>query len=200
MTQESLRAALAAETDDGEPLRWSGFPSPELAARVMWRRLLFLVVIGAFFGLLFLLLSAATAREFHLAQSGVRPWTHTTPRGWDPAINQAAMGALFLISSVVGPWIAACLARAEARRTIYALTNTRLIRIQLSRKGEPKVFSVEPGHPLSIQRTLHPNGRGDIHLYPPAGLMQFIGIEEPRNVERLIRETFDPPGSTPRAR
>jgi hypothetical protein len=70
--------------------------------------------------------------------------------------------------------------------------------------GRAHLTAFEPSHPLAIRRLEHTDGTGTIVLNPGAQLpgggpaprasMILVGVREPRVVERLIRQTFDPPG------
>lgn len=85
---------------------------------------------------------------------------------------------------------------ARARRTVYALTPTRILTIRISRRGLPRVEALEPGHPLHLLRQDYSGGRGDIFVYPrdrgTHATLTLTGIDNARAVERRIRATFDP--------
>lgn len=98
------------------------------------------------------------------------------------------------------PWIEI----ARARRTIFALTNTRVFILEMTTDGRANLTAFEPSHPLAISRVEHRGGTGTVALnlppYDPgraqsqtSASIVLVGVREPRVVERLIRQTFDPP-------
>jgi hypothetical protein len=112
--------------------------------------------------------------------------------------GSAVLGGLVALGAVavlLSPWFAA----RRARRTVYAVTNTRVMRVVVGRGGAVKSAAVEPGHPLSVSRNEWSPDLGDVHLYPVAiqgqarAMLSLVGVRGPREVERMIRQTFDPP-------
>lgn len=199
---EPLRSALANEIDPNESLRWCGQPSPDAA---FWRAMV-PATIGALalivFGGLAAGLSYSTWRELR----GLEPLLGPSDRRptYEAAVIFGIFGVLLLLASPIvahSPWRAI----AAAKRTIYAVTNTRVLELILS-STEPDasttIQAVEPGHPLHIRRTTEANGEGNILLYPRGGNLgqiTLIGVSNSREVERIIRTTFDPPGAHPPA-
>ena len=189
-----LREALDREIDPGESLRWCGQPDP----RRIWIgslrgsvpvALACLVVGGGFaFG------AVSVWREMHAAGDGGSIAAIVVTLG---------IAAFFLVLAALAarqPWSA----RAEALRTIFAVTNTRVFTLVLLEDGRVNLEAFEPSHPLGISRTEDKSGTGTIALNPGAqvpgarspqrGALVLVGVREPRVVERLIRQTFDPPG------
>jgi hypothetical protein len=185
-----LREALLAEIDPGETLRWCGQPLP---ARIFRRAL-----PGAF--ALFAFPAVFAGVCIGLA---IHTWHELSDPAAVAARNKdniasvifmlflgAALGAL-AIAALASPWYA----KARALRTIYAVTNTRVLILVRLASGRLRTDAVEPGHPLAINRREHADGSGDIVLHPlPRPLLVLAAAPEPRAVERLIRATFDPPG------
>lgn len=186
-----LRAALQAELDPGETLRWCDRP---LGAR-MFRRAVGQSLIGAgvltVIAAMILFASYKTLREGWSSPATDRPEFFPTAPLLGVAL--AVAGFLAALASLSGPWFA----RARAARTVYALTNTRVMTFIKKRSGAIDALAIEPGHPLAIGRKEYGDGSGDIVLYPaPEGrLGRFLlaATPDPRAVERLIRTTFDPP-------
>jgi hypothetical protein len=188
----ALRDSLLAEIDPGEELRWCGQPLPaRLAKRAVPLGVVIFLLIGFVAGA--------------CLGGGIQTWRELS----DPAIVRGARNNLSITGAVAiiafGAILGLCaltalaaplFARAKALRTVYALTNTRVFIVIRSRTGRIHTNAVEPGHPLSISRHEHPDGSGDILLYPGAqgqARLVLAGTLDPRTVERLIRTTFDPP-------
>jgi hypothetical protein len=191
-----LREALDREIDPGESLRWCGQPDP----RRIWISVL---PIFAAFGTFMTFFSVL------LIYAGISTWI--AARGAAPAVVADArqtsvvvviVAALLLVGAFWicrQPW----LERATARRTVFAVTNTRVFTLVLLKDGRVNLTAFEPAHPLAISRVEHRDGTGTISLNPrtqtPGGprleaSFVLVGVREPRVVERLIRQTFDPPG------
>jgi hypothetical protein len=189
-----MRDLLAREIDHTETLRWSGQPDAQHAFR--W------AVPGAIVGSL-LFSGGAVAVAFacrHLWReaTGVIPVAIGAKPSMGGVYALAAFAAFFLLIALLCalmPWFA----RAKARRTIYGLTDTRVMKVVLGRSGNVATEAVEPAHPLAISRQDHAPSLGDVFIYPRQasgrtfGQIALMGVENPREVERLIRHTFDPP-------
>ncbi|MBC7773614.1 MAG: hypothetical protein H7210_14050 [Pyrinomonadaceae bacterium] len=196
-----LREALLAEIDPGETLRWCGRP---LVSRVVNRELfpaMAACAAGLIFGGAFLLMAISTRAQL----LGVEPIIPVAPERnstWAGVWMSIGVGAGIVALSVVGPFAYVFSAGRRARRTVYALTGTRVFKLWLDGRARARVFAVEPGHPLSLSRHDLGDGVGDINLYPSQSrssssriaLLQLIGVAQARKVERLIRATFDPAG------
>lgn len=193
---EAIRQALRAEIDPGESLRWCGMP---LVSRMTGRILpasVAIGVLGVFFGGAFLRL-ALSVRAQLLGVETVPPGEHPS---WEGVLLSIALGALLVLASVLGPIGSIVLTARRARRTVFAVTGTRVFKLWLDGRGRARTVVVEPSHPLSLSRHDLAGGRGDLHLYPravqptsmPISLLPLIGIADVREVERLIRATFDP--------
>lgn len=193
---ESLRSALAREIDPNESVRWCGQPAPQ----AMLRRALAPAILGFVtllaFGCIFTSLSISTWRELN----GLEPLLATNGRpSYSAVYILGLMGIAALLTSIIvahSPWRA----RAAARRTVYAVTTTRILELVLSSNAPDattRTQAIEPGHPLHIQRTTRADSRGDILLYPRTNnqaQLTLVGVTNAREVERIIRTTFDPPG------
>jgi hypothetical protein len=188
-----LREALDREIDPGESLRWCGQPDP----RRMWIRVL---PIFAVFGSLMLALSGIAtfiATSIWLEVRAVAREDQALGIGFF-----LTMSLLVLLGSAWcwrRPWVE----RHKATQTIFAVTNTRVFILQALSDGRSNLNAYEPAHPLGISRTEHNDGTGTIALNPgpqiagepgPRASLVLVGVREPRMVERLIRQTFDPPG------
>lgn len=192
-----LHAALEAEIDPGEELRWCGRPDPDRVMRKLLPGVISFSIILILFGGMGLsaaweawseLLDAAS-----VSAQGAKQWS------WIGLIFMGTFGVGACAAGLVGAPRLLMGARRSAARTAYAVTSSRVLSVQLGRRGVPRVTSVEPAHPLVITRSDAQQGQGDIHLYPDRsrqhqGAISFIGVEDARAVERLIRSTFDPPG------
>lgn len=192
---EPLRSALAKEVDPNESLRWCGQPAPDAA----FRRACVPAILGTagllVIGVFAILLSVSIWQELN----GIKPLLE--PGDSRPSYTAVVLFGLFggivLLSALVvahSPWRA----RDTARRTVYTVTNTRVLELVLSSTrpdASTRIQAVEPGHPLHIRRTTNPDGRGDIFLYPSgsnSAKLTLIGVADSREVERIIRTTFDP--------
>lgn len=194
-TLPELAAALSRELDPGETVRWSDRPDPRSAARHALKPALFAGFVFVMFATLVLGAAVSIWRDFHSLE--------IPPNGRPPTLTSVYMStAVGVLLLAVAAWsfLGPSRAAAAARRTIYALTPTRVVVLRLLRGGQTRIEAIEPGHPLHIHRTSGPDGRGDVLLYPPAvrtnmdrGSMVLQGVADARNVERMIRETFDPP-------
>lgn len=189
-----VRQALLREIDEDEVLRWAGQPS----ARAFAWRAVGAAVAGALFAWTMGLASVVPAWMTWI-EVGEISGNDSARRAASTvyvAIGLGAALALIGLLSLMWPWFAA----RRARRTVYAVTSTRVISLLVERAGTVRSSSVEPGHPLSISRRERSLGEGDVHLYPTAvqgrpGMLSLIAIRDAREVERVIRRTFDPPGA-----
>ncbi|MBX3409554.1 MAG: hypothetical protein KF859_06680 [Phycisphaeraceae bacterium] len=187
--------ALETELDPDEEVRWHG--TPDVKEYVFANLIPGIMIAGvsSLLSMLFLLFGAN-----NLAQA-LNWWAPS--RVPAPTIAGAAAECAIGIGLLVVTWGAVvCVAyhyRRRAARTIYALTNTRLITILTSDGTPVDVHSIEPAHPLILKRIDSANGLGCINLFPSSnGVSSFswYGVSEPRRVEHLIRHTFDPPHLT----
>jgi hypothetical protein len=193
---DALKIALLDEIDPGEKLRWCGQPLPK---RAVARQVLGLLLMSMLFTGLGLLLSILTYQTW-LELRGLVPID--SQRRSTPTIELViAMGVISgFVTIGINVMVLLVLRHAadEARHTAYALTNSRVLRLTLSKKQRVVLDAVEPGHPLHLRRTDIGDGRGDIALDPRFGnqpaRLTLIGVDKAREVERLIRATFDPPG------
>jgi hypothetical protein len=126
------------------------------------------------------------AVENSRAAPGRRPESAIAGLAMGAITSAAAIGFLLL------PWFEA----RRARRTVYALTGARVMRLTRNPDGRVATNVVEPGHPLAIARKEYADGSGDVLIYPMSGSraqLVLAATPRPREVERLIRSTFDPP-------
>jgi hypothetical protein len=193
-----LRAALQLELDPGEALRWCGQPSPLHMFRAAIRPSV-LGVVG--FGFLGSMVGGLAVKTF-LELRGVLPITREQP-GW-AALVMMLIVALGMIAAAIGSAFYPNVARRKAGRIVYAVTTTRIISLHRSPTGHVQSDIVEPSHPLHLARREHDGGIGTICVYPrlqssgnaiPSSSLVLIGVQNPREVERTIRMTFDPPGN-----
>lgn len=189
-----MAEALRKELNPGEDVRWCGQPDPG----ILFRRQILVSALGT---VLILALSCAlgysgysTLRQ--LRELGMPPHPTQSSPSYESvhiAFGLAGLISLLLVPAAAGPWLMA----STARRTAYAVTRTRVLKIVLSRRGQPSVNSVEPAHPLHMRRQGLESEHGDIHLYPGAGrnggtILSLEAVNDARTVERLIRQCFDP--------
>jgi hypothetical protein len=188
-----LREVLLTEIDPGETLRWCGQPFPSRISRLAIPAALGVFLIVGFLSGLFIALGVQTLME--LSDPALAAARH---RGGGISASAGVIGlgiaaALAGTSSLAVPF----LAKSRALRTVYALTNTRVFTLVRSRNGTVSTHICEPGHPLTISRKEHPDGTGDIALYPGSQSqrpgLRLAATHDPRTIERLIRTTFDPP-------
>ncbi len=189
-----LREALDREIDPGESLRWCGQPDP----RRMWMSVL---PIFAFVGTLLLALSGITAFI------AISIWLEVRAVGREgdgvPGIGVFLTMSFLVLLGGAWCWRRPWVERSKATRTVFAVTNTRVFIVHARSDGRANLNAYEPAHPLGISRTEHSDGTGTIALNPgpqvpgepgPRASLVLLAVREPRVVERLIRQTFDPPG------
>jgi hypothetical protein len=190
-----LREALEREIDPGERLRWCGQPDP----RQIWRGLLRpFFAMGSFFAALsgaFAFIAISTWLDVETLR---RPGQEAPPVGFLLAVSLALLAPAGWLWGQ--PWVE----RFRAGRTVFALTNTRVFVLEVRRDGRVNLHAFEPTHPLAISRVEHRGGSGTLWLNAgdqvpgrgatPRAVLALDGVREPRTVERLIRQTFDPPG------
>jgi hypothetical protein len=188
-----LGDALRREIDPDETVRWVGQPS-------VWSFVLRTGVPGVLAGLGFIGFGSMLMYPAWMTWREVGGMSGNA--GSQPAVGSVyaivALGALLMAGGLWGllsPWRES----RRARRTVYAVTSTRVLQITVSKSGVVTAAAVEPGHPLSISRKERSPSVGDVFLYPvamqgqPRALLSLLGVREPREVERIIRRTFDPP-------
>ena len=103
--------------------------------------------------------------------------------------------------------------KRKARRTLYALTDRRCIVWNPGFRGAMKVTSYGPDDLVSLSRQERRDGSGDVIFVKSMRIRErgsssdtvteaegFIGVDEPKTLERLIRDTllseFEVPGET----
>ncbi|MFM9994604.1 MAG: hypothetical protein ACKVU4_02260 [Phycisphaerales bacterium] len=184
-----LQDALRAEVDPDETVRWCGQPLASRAFRDAWPLTLLALIVLTFIAAGIGALAYRTTWEV----------THAAPERPSPP---SSVVAAVILSAVVGtcaiaaftlPWHA----RRRARRTVYAVTTTRVFILRRHPSGRVNVDLIEPGHPLRITRCDHGDGSGSVSIHAGAPLSNLVlaAVTEPREVERLIRHTFDPPAA-----
>ncbi|MBY0312356.1 MAG: hypothetical protein K2W85_09825 [Phycisphaerales bacterium] len=189
-----MAEALRRELDPGEDVRWCGQPDPRIIFRRQIPGVLLLSGLLLSISAIFAVVGCSMLQELRgleplLDRSQQRP----TYGSVYTAFGFAAFIALWILPLTMVPWIM----QSVARRTIFAVTRTRVLKVVLSRRGVPTVSAVEPGHPLHLRRKGLEMDKGDIHLYPqPSGkgtsMLTIEAINDARTVERLIRQCFDP--------
>jgi hypothetical protein len=188
-TLDELDERLQKELGDDERLVWWGRPSPKRYARTAWGLAVFGIPWTAF---VILWISLACAPLIQGQQGAF-------------AICFPLWGIPFLL---VGIWMltAPLRSRKSAKQVCYGLTNQRLIIVQPGQFGIVEVQSILPANFESVTRKEYTDGSGDLlfgaHLanrnqddYSRAGRHQnaFIGIQDVREVEALIRRTLNHP-------
>lgn len=190
---DDMKAALHTELDPGESLRWSGKPNPQRMFRSAIPQMISMMLTSGVLAGLATYVVVLTWMEV----SRIRP---VPPGQVQPSMVSVYLFAGFAILLWVGfafsvrhPFSTS----AKARRTVYALTNTRVLIVYIATDGRVRLDSIEPGHPLRLRRKDHGDGTGDIFVHPaPDGRTSQFSLAatpNPREVDRLIRETFDPP-------
>jgi hypothetical protein len=194
-----LSNALRLELDPGEALRWCGRPDP---GRVFRSVLPLSLLMALFFGGLGVGALVGSVRTYMELRGLVSPSMEKA--GWGSLAMFAVIGAGMLGVGIVSlgfPFRE----RRGALRTVYAVTSTRIMVLLLDRNGRARTNVVEPSHPLHLSRREHARGIGTIYVYPRAqgtnngsaagASLTLVGVQNPREVERTIRLTFDPPGT-----
>ncbi len=189
-----LYERLAAELGPAEALLWSGQPGV--------RRLqAFVGVMGCFGGALVLMGGMAI---FGAVMSGQGLGTVGGGSGGAGTVAYIVTGAFWtlgialalagLLTIVLGPAVL----RRRLRRTVYAVTTTRVLELSIRWGGRVLVQEIVPTQNLFFVRLDYADGTGSLVLQPHAGnedraahaTLRFINIENAREVARLIRETF----------
>ncbi|MBI1190718.1 MAG: hypothetical protein GC200_08590 [Tepidisphaera sp.] len=193
-----LREFLEREIDPGEKVLWCGRPDASRVFRQTLAPAGFLASFGLGIGTWSILLCVSTWRMLHNLPPGPLMMNRQSVTSGDLWLGVIVSGIFLLLGGVL--LILPFREAARARRTVYAVTPTRVMEVFARKSGLAKVQAVEPGHPLHIQRNDYAADRGDVLLYPRANnhaLLKLTGVEKPREVERLIRATFDPPVPRP---
>ncbi len=191
-----LLEALNREIDPSETVRWYGRPGEQHYATASMMYAGIFMVLSGFLGIGMILLGIMSLIEY-LTGEPRQPGGAPTTAGDVIGFATALVGCIAVF--IASPAIAYRWGKRESRRIIYGLTNTRLLSLRLSDKGLAQITSLEPAHPLDITRDEHKDGRGTLKVQRvgASALLTLTGIESPREVDLLIRETFDPPpGST----
>lgn len=192
-----LYERLAAELGPGEALLWSAQPGV--------RRLkAFVGVMGCFGGALVLMggmaifgavMSGQGLRSAGSAGGGQAGGLSVayivTGAFWALGVVLALAG---LLTIVLGPAVL----RRRLRRTVYAVTTTRVLELSIRWGGRVLVQEIVPTQNLNLVRLDYADGTGSLVLQPHAGgedraahaTLRFINIDDARGVARLIRETF----------
>lgn len=189
--------ALRRELDENERLLWAAVP-------VVWRaalpQLIPLVLFALVMGFMAVGCSVATAqivREFQVLKESAGV---ATPRSSVWGLLGAAAMALGLYGVVFWSAKEAFSQIGRARRTVFAVTHTRILSLSFDLDGRVRCTSLEPRHPLALRRSENRDGSGTVQVHPsPSGESRYagialVGVPGPREVDRLIRKTFDPEG------
>ena len=185
-----LRASIQQELDPNERLLWFGSPLPErVAAQEKSTQ------NGSIFGAIFLVFWLCVVAFIGFGSGN----------GGAPAIFKVFTGVMFLFGVamliyIVGLANSPARAAAQAQNTVYAVTDKRLIVLISGQSAR----SYGPRDIERVERRDTPDGRGDIifarerqtstshhnghrHTNEWWKDLGFFGIENPREVERLIR-------------
>ena len=161
----NFKIRLENELDPGEELLWSAVPN----RRRLWRRSLAIIPLALFWNAVFIY------------------WIWNVVRASFPFSLFGAPFALFGLSLLSTPYRS----WRDAQHTFYALTDRRAILF-----GASKVCSFTRQMLGSMSRTERPDGSGDLVFAtePDHSARQnraipvgFIGIHNPKEVERMIR-------------
>ena len=194
------RAEFERELEAGEKLLWEGRPHPE-----DWKRDAAKNWNFKFFISLFAL--------FWMGLS-IQPLSRAVSFGRWPAFEELlfpVLGLAMFGGAVYQEWFKPARLQDEARRTFYAVTNRRALVIVTGKTREVRSYAP---HQIQLGRREREHGRGDVlfndarsyEREPPLRSFQlhrtekdedekeretgFFGIENPREVERLIRRTL----------
>ncbi|MBX3390985.1 MAG: hypothetical protein KF691_16160 [Phycisphaeraceae bacterium] len=193
---KELRDALARELDPDEKLLWAGCPVAWRVAIGGMTASVFLAIVALLFGIAFFGIALDLWHEFEkLRSAGLAPSPIDGPTK-GRLLVAASLGVVITASGLF-LLLSPLRILANAKKMIYALTNTRVLVVCVSRRGRVRVRSLEPGHPLELTRLEHRDGSGTIVIgarVPGNTSREFslIGTREPREVERRIRQTFGP--------
>jgi hypothetical protein len=199
-----VRAALEAEFDPDEQVLWSGQPVPERVRKKV------LVPLRVFAGVLLGIAAMITIPvgksmldvRHLLRDEDVSTSALLASVGGAAGLGVIVLGVLYAVYHV-GVVLPRRIQR-RAQRTGYALSNTRLLRVECRDRHEPSVESYEPSHPLHIARKPYKDGTADVIVGPrfttePAaprqvssGAFTLEAIRDARAIDRNIRATFDP--------
>lgn len=183
-------SAVEAELAPGEQLLWIGVGDPKRHARRAWPVFafgLFFTAFSGFMGVLFLVSPSKSSVDQPQSSNGLAPLLIF-------AFILVGMGIMTIPTFL----------KASARRTVYAVTNRRVLLVVLPRTqlGNSRVTSVTPKALKTIECTQRADGSGDIILWwslpyssrdeYPQGL---IGINRVREVHALIQQTLLSPKS-----
>jgi hypothetical protein len=185
-----MREALSAELDEDETLLWADQPVAKRMYRRAWIASGFLCSISASCSIAFGAFAVLDASD-------------SDKHIWIARLFFGGLSLACLVATIV-VGLAPRGAREAARRTVYAVTQTRLLILEVKKDGRVHTQSLEPGHPLLIVRQELPDNCGDIMVgrrtrvgEKNAALSQEgLALEatpDSRSVEKIIRKTFDPP-------
>jgi hypothetical protein len=168
------------EVEPGERLRWAGRPDP-LRPTLMSFGIYFFAIPWTAFAVFWM---------WGAAGFGTRP---VRPDG--PWMLFPLFGLPFVLIGL-GMLSAPFWAYRKAARTIYAVTNKRLLIITTGRTRSVETYA--PQDIQFVERTERPNGSGDVLFAtcyntdsdnrPRSTKVGFFGIPGVRDVERLVRE------------
>src|SRR5262245_17007531 len=118
-----LQAALAAEVDPDEQLRWSGRPDPARVVRRFVVPLIVLSVMAMLFGVFALYAAWSTRTELIEAGSPYRANDRNRP-SWGAVWALGLFGGAMVAAGGLGAPLLLIGVHHEAKRTVHALTNT----------------------------------------------------------------------------
>lgn len=195
-----VRNRINAELQPGERLLWAGQPTPALYARSSRP----IMVFGLFF---------TGFSLFWIAAAGGMMWFADGPGSRDRGFQVFNCFPLFGIpfflvgmGMVTSPiWM-----RRAAKRTVYGVTDRRCIVVKGKPTGGVEVRSFGPGDLTDMSRNEYANGGGDLvfqedfrmstnskgHTTSTRTAHGFIGIENVRDIENLIRSQVLAPHET----
>lgn len=187
VSADALAGELERDLEPGERVLWAGRPDPGRAAI----RGVMVAAVGAV-TLVFVLLVT-----FNWGLWG-GAWQVSSTGG---AVLFTALFVLVPLARGLRMLLRPVLLVREARRTLYALTDRRALVVTVGR--ERRAVSYGAADLGTVRCVEHPDGRGDLlfgdraDVDPDLGVRSapvgFFGIPGVRGVERLLRDTLNPP-------
>jgi hypothetical protein len=206
MLPPEAHARINAELQTGERLLWEGQPIPGLYARSGLPIAIFGVLFGGF------------AVFWMLVAGGMMWFTGDRPRGADAPgffgiFNCFPLFGIPFLLIGLGMILAPVWMRRAAARTVYGVTDRRVIICKGRPFGGVEVRSFGPAELTELTRIERANGAGDLifrevwndslhtsrHRTPARTQIGFIAVERVREIEELVRrELVDPQKNEPR--
>jgi hypothetical protein len=176
-----LGILVRAELRDGERLLWAGQPRPGRFARLAWLDVIFGIPWTLTMIALLAFLIYTNLQDAPRAQPAAPRWA-----GLVVLIPFLLIGFAHLSAPY---W-----AKRRARRTVYAITDRRVIVWEGKKFRPAKVHSLSPAELTRLHRVEHSGGVGDL-IFDDCGEVRhwtgssrkFVAIDGVREVEDLVR-------------